>query len=263
MDTLPPHGFFQQELPLFSMSQFEHVVDGCQCDGKICIRCNGQICIKGFFHDKRRANSSSVCLKCHTDYHKTYREKWDLEHREQRQSQGKEWYKANKERKKVYQQAHAHRINAYQRAYRKLHPERVRGYAHKYAQSHSAQHASYNRKLRELYPERYKAYWTKHEITHPDRIRAKRAKRRTLKTQSGGSFTPQQWRDLKASYNYTCLRCGRKEPEIKLTADHIVPVVRGGSSDIDNIQPLCGICNSHKHIKIIDYRVEWRRHHGN
>jgi len=43
------------------------------------------------------------------------------------------------------------------------------------------------------------------------------------------SFTAQEWAELKRRYNYTCLRCGRREPEIKLTADHVVPISKGGA----------------------------------
>lgn len=51
--------------------------------------------------------------------------------------------------------------------------------------------------------------------------------------------------------NYACLKCGATE---KLSIDHIVPLVLGGSSDRDNLQTLCRSCNSSKRTKIEDYR---------
>lgn len=44
----------------------------------------------------------------------------------------------------------------------------------------------------------------------------------------------------------SCPRCGRREPEIKLTRDHIRPLSRGGLNVPENIQPLCGECNQAK-----------------
>jgi 5-methylcytosine-specific restriction endonuclease McrA len=45
---------------------------------------------------------------------------------------------------------------------------------------------------------------------------------------TGGSFTQQEWEALKAYYDCTCLRCGRQEPDIELTVDHVVPLSQGG-----------------------------------
>lgn len=78
---------------------------------------------------------------------------------------------------------------------------------------------------------------------------------RVRKRNGGGTHTLQQWEALKAQYHNACLCCGQVGPYIEITADHIVPVLHGGSNDISNLQPLCRSCNSRKGAKTIDYRL--------
>ena len=72
-----------------------------------------------------------------------------------------------------------------------------------------------------------------------------------------GSHTNKEWEDLKKYYDFRCVKCGKSEQQLKvewkgtnfdkLTKDHIVPISRGGTDHIWNIQPLCVSCNSRKH----------------
>jgi hypothetical protein len=100
----------------------------------------------------------------------------------------------------------------------------------------------YNRDRYKNLSEEKRAYasWTKN-------------KRNRIKRANGGSHTFSDWELLKKQYNHTCPCCRKSEPEIKLTEDHIIPVSKGGSDNIENIQPLCKKCNFKKHIKIIKY----------
>jgi len=81
-------------------------------------------------------------------------------------------------------------------------------------------------------------------------------KRRALKLGSEGEHSLGEWEHLKALYNWTCPACWKKEPNIILSEDHIIPLTKGGSDWIENIQPLCGSCNSKKSNKIIKYHVK-------
>ena len=46
--------------------------------------------------------------------------------------------------------------------------------------------------------------------------------------------------------NFQCQSCGKTHLETKLNIDHIVPLAKGGSNDMSNLQTLCQACNQRK-----------------
>lgn len=78
-------------------------------------------------------------------------------------------------------------------------------------------------------------------------------RRRARLAAADGSHTQEEWLALVAQYD-RCPRCLRAWNQIAprtgesspITKDHIVPIARGGSNNIANLQPLCYSCNSIK-----------------
>ena len=87
-----------------------------------------------------------------------------------------------------------------------------------------------------------------------------RAKNYTHRKQiSEGSHTEKQWLEKLREYDH-CAICNEKWENIPprpdrryknvWTKDHIIPLTKGGTDDINNIQPACYRCNSSKCDKI-------------
>lgn len=178
-----------------------------------------------FSPDKRnRSGLDSWCKACRRAYKK--------ERAEQERESGRR-----------YRQKNADRVRDKLRRWRKANPEKTREQCKRFHQNHLEQRRADAR-------ERTKRNYRKNKAAYYAHVHTRRARLRNAE----GSFTAAEWEELKTHYAHRCLCCGLREPEIKLTVDHVIPISRGGSNEISNIQPLCLTCNLSKSTKSIDYR---------
>lgn len=84
------------------------------------------------------------------------------------------------------------------------------------------------------------------------RSRRNYIRRARVKAAGAGKVTAAEWEEIKKRYNYTCAYCPKRESALlKLTMDHVIPVLKKGPHTKDNIVPACQECNSRKGAKII------------
>lgn len=98
----------------------------------------------------------------------------------------------------------------------------------------------------------------KYRQDRSDIYRVHAQNRRARIYESGGYFTLEQINSLKNLQKDKCVNC-KKSIKINMHIDHIIPIAKGGSNDIKNIQLLCPKCNIKKGK--ID-PIVWAQHNG-
>lgn len=116
--------------------------------------------------------------------------------------------------------------------------------------------SSMGKKFRKLYPEKVREAARRWRHKYPEKSTAVTARRRASRLAAEGTYTGDEWIKVKLRYGNRCLRCLRPESIVKLTADHVMPLTRGGSNWPSNLQPLCQSCNSIKKDKFIEFRPD-------
>lgn len=63
---------------------------------------------------------------------------------------------------------------------------------------------------------------------------------------SRSPISPKLRFDVLRRDKYVCQYCGACGPDVELEVDHVIPVSRGGTDDIDNLKTTCFDCNRGK-----------------
>lgn len=216
---------------------------------KKCRKCGKTKFFWDFYKDIRYSGGiKNECKQCGSEYLK----KRYKENTENVKRISKNWADNNREK-----------VNERQKRYRELHPEKRKEYYQKTKEAQKSTHkiwyqnnkdhvAITAKKYREENKEVVKINTSNWAKNNPEKRKLSIHNRNAIIRGDGGKITSEQWKNLCNQYENKCLCCGRSD--IKLTIDHVVPVKLGGRNSIDNIQPLCGTCNSSKGAKYIDYR---------
>lgn len=114
---------------------------------------------------------------------------------------------------------------------------------------------TYRRKITPQYIELKRKSTRRWAQEHRARRCLTQHKRRALKLGSLTSYTQTEWYALCNWFGNMCLACGAKNV---LTVDHVIPLSKGGSNGVENLQPLCRSCNSKKSARATDYRDQSR-----
>lgn len=175
------------------------------------------------------------------EYRKNHREeraqksaKYLAEHRSERNERRRTAYAKNKEK-----------MAEHRREYYLKHRERILSLLHRNPEKRSASLRAYNTSGKKSICDR------EYSRRHPGYYSMKAEKRRARLLKSKGAYSFAEWLALCNQWGNKCLHCGSTE---RLTRDHVIPLVMGGTNTLDNLQLLCLSCNSRKHTKSTDYR---------
>ena len=145
-----------------------------------------------------------------------------------------------KKRKQKDYERNKDKILARNAAWRATNPEKKKASNDKWRNENRERHRENSRKWAANNPERFR-----------ELQRHAQHRRRSLKDGLFENYTEEEWGNLLHRYDCKCIRCGSSD---NIEVDHVVPISKGGTNTIDNLQPLCRSCNAQKWTYDYDYR---------
>lgn len=185
-------------------------------EGKVCTKCKEEKSFEEFYKDKQKKDG--LCCSCKTCI-KEFRQQNEDDIRKQSKKYYQKNYEKIREKRKDY-------FAEYRKNNRKL----LREKGKEYRQTERGKETNYRKKL----------------------------KRRSYK--ANVEFKPHKRKEILKRNNWTCQYCGIKvhdkrsgnwnTPD-KAHIDHIIPISKGGNSELSNLQVLCRTCNLSKSDKVV------------
>lgn len=219
---------------------------------KQCSKCKQSYSLTCFSKNKNTQDGLAFeCKKCSLEYRekkrqhlRDYNKQYRIQNKEKLAASYKERYNKNIDKERArsarYRANSPEKVKATQKAYAVNNPEKRAEQRRKWLSKsgNKIKQKDAVQRCRERKPDQYLAY------THIRRAKIKG---------NGGTYTAKEWQDLCAYYGNVCLCCHQSRP---LVVDHVMPISKGGTSNIENLQPLCKSCNSTKRDKDTDYRIK-------
>jgi len=172
------------------------------------------------------------------------------------------------EHNRAYRAANAEAISERQRAYYVANAEEIGEKARAYyvvnAEAVSERHRANYKANAEAANERSRAYYAAnaevlgekrraYQVANPEIYKASKQRRRARKRELPATLTAQEWQYAVDYFHGCCAVCGRPLKDLFAThtasADHWIPLSKGGGTEASNIVPLChgkDGCNNRK-----------------
>jgi 5-methylcytosine-specific restriction endonuclease McrA len=168
-----------------------------------------------------------------SDQRRLERRKADLAYGDAQRAYARAWYAANRDR-----------VLAQRRAVAAKRGEEIR---------------AYRRRVYAANPQKVLTRMRNWIALHPERAHAWRRANDHKRRVAGMHFTAAEWLALVERFAGACAYCGRPG---NLEADHVIPISRGGTNDIQNILPACRACNRSKGPRTLEEFLARYVNHG-
>jgi 5-methylcytosine-specific restriction endonuclease McrA len=209
------------------------------------------------------------CDLCATEEASAFKTRWQHVCEPCKAARGAKYRETNRERllaksreygaKRRVEQAD--KVKSEKRAYAKKHKDHIRAYMTRYVDEHRNEIRAIARlasRKRSQKPE-VKEYAKAWRRANPDKQRQYARKwisgnrwltclyaqnRRVRQKMALNTLTPSEWQAILGYFGHACAYCLRTD--VKLTIEHVIPIIEGGPHSEENVVPACSSCNSKK-----------------